>query len=165
MRLTAHLGVSLLLAMPAAMFGTALTSKIIIEGSTLRVPVAIADAKILGRFRVWSGPGTSGNESESFIVDWSQGPILISTERSQRYRVSFYVQLEPRREQLFYVVFYMYDPSKGQGYVYLPGKDEDGYRLNVSTILRGVEGHWFPASKSWDNVAKRLIAGNPIRRE
>ncbi|HKW35060.1 MAG TPA: hypothetical protein VJN92_18760 [Candidatus Acidoferrum sp.] len=158
MKLTAYLGVSLLLAMPAAMFAKAPTSKIIIEGGGLRKPIAITDPKVLSGFRIWSGPGTSGNESESLIIDWSQGPVLIPQEGLERYRVSFYVQFEPGRQSLVYLVSYVYDPLTHQGYVYLPGKGDDGYRLNVSTILRGVEGNWFRASKSWDNLARGLVA-------
>lgn len=163
MRLTTYLGVCLLLAMPAPMCGKAATSKIIIEGAGLGGPAAITDPKVLSSFRVWSGPGTSGNESESFIADWFHGPVLISQEGLQLYRVSFYVQFEPGREQLVYVVFYAYDSSNGQGYVYLPGRGEDGYGLNVSTILRGVEGNWFRASGSWDNLARRLVGKNAVR--
>src|SRR5215472_10154081 len=105
----AHLGVSLLLAMPAAMFGKTPTSNIVIEGTGLRVPIAITDPKVLSGFRVWSGPVTRRNESDSFIVDWSQGPVPIREQGLQLYRVSFYVQLEPARHELVYVVSYGYD--------------------------------------------------------
>lgn len=160
MKQTLIIGMGLLLAIPVILLGKGSTSKVIIEGNGLRAPVTITDAKVLSSFRVWSGPGTSGNETESFVVDWSQGPIPISKKDAQRYTVSFYVQLEPKREQLVYVVFYVYDPLKDQGCLYLPGKGEDWYRLNVSTIVRGVEGHWFRASKSWDNVAKQIARGS-----
>ena len=61
-------------------------------------------------------------------------------------------------EQLIYGVFYEYDPTTRHGYVYLPGKSEKWYGLNVSTILHGVEGKWFPAWSAWEGVARPLIA-------
>jgi hypothetical protein len=58
-----------------------------------------------------------------------------------------------------YVVFWEYDPRSRQGYVNLPGKADEWYRLNVSTIFHGVEGKWFRAWNRWDNMAGTLIAG------
>ena len=43
-----------------------------------------------------------------------------------------------------------------------PGRTEQWYRLDVSTILRGVEGKWFRASKLWEGVARPLIAGAEV---
>ena len=59
--------------------------------------------------------------------------------------------------RLVYVVSYSLDTSTGRGYVYLPGKKDERYRLNVSTIFRGVEGSWFRASVEWDSIARELI--------
>jgi hypothetical protein len=62
-----------------------------------------------------------------------------------------------KQEKQVYVVSYEYNPSSRQGYVYLLGKGEKWWRLNVSSILRGVEGNWFSAWSSWENVARPLI--------
>jgi hypothetical protein len=70
--------------------------------------------------------------------------------------VSFYAKLP--NERLIYVVFWEYDPTNGQGYVYLPAKADDWYRLNVGTIFHGVEGRWFLAWDTWDNVARPLVS-------
>jgi hypothetical protein len=40
-----------------------------------------------------------------------------------------------------------------------PGRTEEWYRLNVSTIFHGVEGKWFRAWSVWEGVARPLIAG------
>ena len=40
-------------------------------------------------------------------------------------------------ERLIYVVSYAFDAATGHGYVYLPGRSDKGYYLNVGTILRG----------------------------
>jgi hypothetical protein len=54
-------------------------------------------------------------------------------------------------------VFYEYDPANDQGYIYLPGKTDEWYRLNVGTIFRGVEGNWFFARDAWERIARPLI--------
>ena len=151
-----------LLVIPAELFAKAQTSKIVIKGADLSAPIEITDPNTLANFSVWTGTGTSctGNCSqpsrESFIVDWSH-PMADRPTALRRYEVSFYAKMPD--ERLIYVVFYEYDPATGHGYVYLPGRTEEWYRLNVSTILHGVEGKWFPAWSVWEGVARPLIAG------
>jgi hypothetical protein len=115
-------------------------------------------------YDVWSGPGTSSTgtraeQVDGFIVDWSRA-VTEPPKGLQRYEVSFYAKLPD--ERLIYVVFYEYDPASGDGYIYLPGRTEQWYRLDVSTIFRGVEGKWFRASKLWEGVARPLIAGAEV---
>jgi hypothetical protein len=146
----------LTISIPAPLFAKADTIKITISGTGLRTPIEITDPKILTNFRVWTGPGTSSNEAKGFIVDWSQGPVAERPKTVRRYQVSFYAKLP--NERLIYVVFYEYDPSTEPGYIYLPGKSEEFFGLNVSTISHGVEGNWFRAWSVWENVARPLIA-------
>lgn len=145
-----------LLAIPAQLFAKGVTLKIIIRGGDLKAPIEITDSKVLANFIVWAGPGTSPNETEAFIIDWSDGPGAERPKGLPRYEISFYAK-HPE-ERLVYVVFYEYDPATLRGYVYLPGKTDQWYRLNVSTILRGVEGNWFRAWSAWDDVARPLLA-------
>jgi hypothetical protein len=56
-----------------------------------------------------------------------------------------------------YVFRYQYDPSEKRGYLYLPGKEERWYEVNVRSIYRGVEGHWFRASEDFDRTVEPLI--------
>jgi len=135
-------------------FAKAPTSKITIKGSD-RKRIEITDPKILVNFRVWAGPETSSGETKSLIVDWSRGPIAEPSPRLPRYEIDFYVKLP--EERLMYVVFYEFDPSTMQGYVYLPGKRDDWYPLDVSTIYHGVEGKWFHAWSTWDELAGPLV--------
>jgi len=58
---------------------------------------------------------------------------------------------------VIYVVYYAVSPDSEQGYVYLPGKSEEWWGLNVRSILRGVEGKWFHAWSTWENIARPLI--------
>ena len=159
-RLLSVLVILVLLASPAELFAKAQTSKIIIKGTGLNVPVEITDSKTLANFSVWTGTGTGctpcpSPSPKSFIVDWSQ-PMAHHPSGLRRYEVSFYAKMPD--EQLIYVVFYEYDPGTDQGYVYLPGETEKWYRFNVSTILRGVEGKWFHAWSVWEATARPLIS-------
>ena len=61
-------------------------------------------------------------------------------------------------EELAYVVLYENDPSTEQGYVYLPGHADEHFRLNVRTILRGVEGQWLRANRAWQSAMINLPA-------
>ena len=54
-RLLSVLVILLLLAIPAELFAKAETSKIIIKGADLRVPIEITDPKTLTNFLVWTG--------------------------------------------------------------------------------------------------------------
>jgi hypothetical protein len=159
-RLLSVLVILVLLAIPADLFAKAHTSKIIIKGADLNAPVEITDSKTLANFSVWTGTGTGCTpcpppSPDSFIVDWS-APMADHPSGLHRYEVSFYAQMPD--EQLIYVVFYEYDPATEHGYVYLPGEREKWYRLNVSTILHGVEGKWFHAWSVWEAVARPIIA-------
>jgi hypothetical protein len=134
------------------------TAKIIIIGETLNGQIEIADPGILAHFNIWAGPGASSNEAQGLIVDWSQGKISAPPRRLPLYEVFFYEDAGNHQQKLAYVVSYKYDPSTGQGYVYVPGRAENWYGTNVGTIIRGVEGSWFHAWSAWQEVAAPRIA-------
>ena len=148
------------------------TTKITISGANLTNPIEITDANIVRQFQVWTGPGTRvcrggrGNcveGTEGFIVDWLAGAVAERPSELQHYEVSFYVtdaradgQTGPERRA--YVVSYEYDPVSSQGYVYLPGKDDQWYPLNSTSIYRGREGNWFRATRAWQDAVAPLVA-------
>jgi hypothetical protein len=146
----------LLLVIPAQVFAKGATVKITINGADLKSPIEITDPEVLTKFQVWSGPGTSAFNPNAggFVIDWSQA-VAEPPKGLQRYEVSFYAKLPT--ERLVYVVFYEYDPVTGRGFVYLPGRKDKWYGLNVSTIYHGVEGRWFRASSPWEVIARPLI--------
>jgi hypothetical protein len=41
--------------------------------------------------------------------------------------------------------------------MYLPGRGEEHYALNVSSIIHDVEGHWFYASDAWQRLVMPLV--------
>lgn len=153
------------LVIPARLFAKADISKITIEGADLKTPIEITDFrdfKGVG-YSPWAGPGTFVNgkaQTEGFIIDdWSQ-PVTERAKGLQRYKVSLYAKFPD--EKLVYVVLYEYDPATGRGYIYLPGRGDEWYGLNMGTIARGVEGRWYRSRTAWDSVARPLIAGAKV---
>jgi hypothetical protein len=102
-------------------------------------------------------PGTSSNEGQGLIVDWSHGTISPPPKGLPLYEVFCYADFRNQGEKQVYVVSYEYDPSTRHGYVYLPGKGDQWWGLNVSSICRGIEGSWFSAWSEWDDVARPFI--------
>jgi hypothetical protein len=156
----------LVFAVPSQLLAKAETTKITIQSLYLKAPVEIVDPVILSKFNVWTGPGTWSSDpafnanAPGFIIDWSSGVVPEVPDRLTCYKVSFYSKLP--NERLDYVVYYAqdyhaHDPSSRIGYVYLPGRDDPSYSLNVGTIIRGVEGKWFRSSNTWDDIAIPLI--------
>jgi len=143
-------------AIPVTLTAKEKTLKITVSGGNLATPVEITDPKILDNVNVWTGPGTSSNEDEGFIVQWSRGATAEPPSRLSQYLVSFYT--ERSSERPFYVVSYCYDSSRRRGYVYFPGFSEKWYSENVGTIFRGVEGDWFLSRPVWDTTVEPLIA-------
>jgi hypothetical protein len=160
---------ALLLAFSASsistpVFAKGIITRVTIKGPTLPTPVEITDAGIKD-FTPWSGPGVTINgvkQTEGFIIDWKYGPLSSRPKELPRYEVSFYGKLygQPSgaRDELVHVVLYEYDSLIGRGYVYLPGKPDEWYRLNAAKMLHdGMEGNWFRATREWDEFLKTFI--------
>jgi hypothetical protein len=142
------------LSAPSSLLAKGATVRVVITGPDIPQSIKIAEASTLTAFNVWTGPGTSSNEDVGFIVQWSQ-TVAPPPATVVRYQLSFYT--EEKVDQPSYVVFYSYDASTKLGYVYLPDAGEKGYALNIGSIWRGVEGHWFRARDDWNATALRFI--------
>lgn len=142
------------------------TTRIVVTAPSLASPIEITDSSALSDFAVWSGPGIQVNSQEQatgFIADWPRGVITDRPEGLPQYEVSFYAKyanrpLESQQEHLAYVVSYALDAAHGGGYVYLPGKGDAHYALNVRTIFRGREGHWFRATDAWNRAVMKALS-------
>ncbi len=125
----------------------AATVKIIISGPNLPAPIEVTDEQILALSNVWAGQFLDGSRS--------------SPDRpSQRipFELAFYVKFQDSNPRLMYVAYYYPDRSSQRGYIYLPGRDEPWYYLNVGTILRsGQDGRWNYASPAWESLIKPVI--------
>jgi hypothetical protein len=159
--------------------------RIEISGGTLTSPLQITDERSLKEFTFWEGPGNNGvtleNAVSGSIIDWKTGFVAQHAADLQRYEVSFYwmgcARDDPAPRDgkhecaevpvLAYVVFYEYDASSKQGFVYLPGRGDPGdlEGIDSGTIWRGpgVAGHWFRATNAWADFVSPLIAKAPHR--
>jgi hypothetical protein len=149
----------LALLAPVQLLAKGVTSRIVVSGGDLAAPLEIKGPSA-SSISVWAGRGTYANEvegSEGFIIDWVPGPVAPPPAVARRYEVSFYVA-GPRDEpeRLAYVVLYAEDAGGDSGFVYLPGRQDRWYTLNVRSISRGpgLEGNWFRATEQWRRMAQ-----------
>jgi len=162
------LAVSLLLV-PLSAVGT--TTRIVITDLERGSVTEITDRSVVSQFQVWSGqgtysgpPGQATEGTQGFIIDWSLGIVEQRPSQLRRYELRFYVaprdtyQRTGAPEELAYVVLYEHDPATGLGYVYLPGRSDEHFDLNVRSIHRRVEGHWLRANEAWQTVFASLPA-------
>jgi hypothetical protein len=161
-----------LLIAPVAAKGP--TTRIVIKDLERGSVVEITDRSVLDQFHVWSGQGTysgppgQGTEgTQGFIIDWQAGIVDQRPPSLRRYEISFYVTksrsgsvplTNAPGEELAYVVLYENDPSTRQGYVYLPGKSDEHFALNVRSIHRRLEGNWLRANHKWQTAMANLPA-------
>lgn len=154
-----------LIATTMAVAAKGATTVIRITGAELQGAVEIRDPGVLEKFNVWSGPGTFVNDveaTEGFIVDWTSGVVTDRPNLLRNFELAFYVKYANRpaaeqQDELAYVVSYSIDPGTGQGYVYLPGRADEPYRLNTQTIHRGREGQWFRATTAWQSAFNSVV--------
>lgn len=161
----AALGVLVLTSVTPVLFAKGDTAKITLTSVDFQNPIEISDPDIVKNFNVWAGAGTfmGGIEAnDGFIVDWAAGPVTDRPSGLREYEVSFYVRNVKRApgeqaDVLVYVVTYATDPGIAQGFVYLPGKADERFRLNTRAIYRRLEGNWFRASAAWQNAVRPFI--------
>lgn len=159
--------------------GSLLIASVAAKGSTTRIVLTdqlgrvteLNDRSVLDQFNLWAGRGTYSGPpdrhsegTQGFIIDWQTGIVDDRPGQLRRYEVRFYVapkrtipaslaRVESSVEELAYVVVYENDPATGKGYVYLPGKSDEHFVLNVRSIHRGgLEGHWLQASGAWQTA-------------
>jgi len=149
----AVLSVALMISVPTLVLAKGDTVKITIESADLSSPIQITDPAVR-QFQIWS----------DFIIDANR--VAHAPVGLHHYKVSFYEgcvessACHSAEPSLAYVVFYDYDPSMQEGFVYLPGGHDEFARLNMWHIYRGkaYEGHWFRATKAWDDFVKPMIS-------
>ena len=143
---------TILATLVPVMFAAALTSaaeikettKIhIFASATGAAPKEITDPRVLAMSNVFAG---------HFIGAPADVPNTLTL-----YTIAFDVQWSAGIKSSAYVVRYGVDGT-GQAFIYLPGRGEDGYQRNVSTILRtGQDGHWHRASAEWSEAIQPYL--------
>jgi hypothetical protein len=102
--------------------GFKMTVKLVVNGPGLRNDVEITDPPAIAA-NVYGG---------NFMTTTATEP----DKTWPRYRVAFYINTRERGVVLAYAVSYVRSPKTGEGFVYLPGRGEADYGLNISTVIR-----------------------------
>jgi hypothetical protein len=125
-----------------------LASSLTAKGRTRRItltcagsegPIELTDTTVTGSaFGPWGGQ----------FLDTTRAVLPAPPRASRQCEVAFYVEAGPDHAHLAYVVYYRYTPGGG-GYIYLPGRGDPWYEMNVGTILRdGRDGRWSDPSSA-----------------
>jgi hypothetical protein len=130
--------------MAAAISAKGATVRLTVAGPGLSSPVEVTSPDAIAA-NVWAG-------------DFIGHPTTEPDKAFPRYDVSFYVEPPRKPVRMMYVVYYVRNPHTGQGFVYLPGRGDEWYRLNVSTILRdGQDGKWHEAVSAWSKAIATVL--------
>jgi len=161
----AHLTATLIAAVvclaPSSVAAKGTLVRIEVKGSALSAPVEITDPAILGLFSIWTGPGVQVNDQpvhldpanqSGMFIDWPKGQVDALPAGLELFEIGF--DLGPWRPA--YVVLYGMDRA-ASGYIYLPDHDDGFGEWNTTSIAHGVEGHWFHASRAWEQRVRPLV--------
>src|SRR5271165_2573105 len=137
------------LGMPEVASAKSGTVKIVVSGGRLTSAIEITDPSILYISNVWTG----------HFIDSSRGTAKEPPRGLRRYEVSFYIQIADNNLRKKYVLYYYRNRATEPGYIYLPGKGETWYTLNVEAMFRdGKDGKWNYVSSAWEDLIKPVIA-------
>jgi hypothetical protein len=138
--------------MPLLAKGNVVTVRIDIAGAAFTKAVAVTDRNILDLSNVHAG---------AFL-----GPVTDPVDPAwPRYLITLVVEprtpmpaLPPTGVFKPYIMRYAIDPSTDERFLYLPGRGEDGYRLNTNLIIRdGHDGRWHRAAPTWSGLVNGYL--------
>lgn len=138
---------ALLLAatLPLLARGNAVTVRLDISGPTLSQPLLVtSDQQLLDLSNVYAGRflGLPVNRVDA---DWPRYVVTLVVESRTPLPTLALTGIQKR-----YVLHYALDRQSGEGFVYLPGRGEDGYRENIGIMIRDdQDGRWHHASENW----------------
>jgi hypothetical protein len=147
--------ISILLAALSQAWAKSPTVKITISGGTLAHEIEVIDPHILDLSNVWGGA----------FLDASTKSAVAPVRAVTTYEVWFYIKSGDNGLQRRYVLYYSPGLGKEKGLIYLPGRGQPWYWLNVSAILRdGKDGKWNHASTSWEELIASAISNAETAR-
>jgi len=121
------------------------TTRLTVASTALPESIEITDPAVLALSNVFAG---------AFIG----APASEPGDGLTRYTVTFDIQTLQGVKADAYVVEFCVDEMTGEGFVYLPGRDDPPYRRNVSTILRtGRDGMWHHAAPEWSDAIRPFL--------
>jgi len=141
--------IACLVSAPIGLEAKGTTVKLTLTGPGLAAPVEIVEPAILHGSNVWEG---------SFLGETLDAPPPGATAT---HTLTFEVQTPEWMRQpprTMYTVLLARDAKSGGLLLYLPGRGEPGYRVNVSSMLRDTQdGHWHRPSASWAAALARYL--------
>jgi hypothetical protein len=125
---------------PATAVGIKETARITISGPGVAPPIEVTEARVLALSNVYAGAFIGAPASEPDAA-WP------------RYAVTFDIQTRAGVKTGAYVIDYVKSRWTGEGFVHLPGRGDDRYRINIGTIMRGAQdGAWHHAAATWSEA-------------
>lgn len=132
-------------ALPLPAKGNAVTVRIDITAVASTKVVAVTDRNVLDRSHVYVGAFLGPVTDRRIDPEWPRYVITLVVEPGTPMPA-----LAPTGVFKPYVMHYAIDPATGEGFLYLPGRGEEGYRLNTNLIIRdGSDGRWHRAEPTW----------------
>jgi hypothetical protein len=75
-----------------------------------------------------------------------------------RYAVTFDIQTRDGVKATAYMLDYAKSRWTGEGFIHLPGRGDERYRINIGTIMRDMQdGAWHRASDEWRRAIDPLL--------
>lgn len=140
--------VIVLMAVPVLAKGP--VGKITIESPNLPGSVEITDPEIVNRFNPWAAQFIG-------MVGPFRRPPDVGLQTP--YQVYFYMENGHDQQELSYMLYYYPQPAGTRGYIYMPGKGEPYYPLNVRTILREEsDGRWHQSTPVWEGAFEQILS-------
>jgi len=163
----------LVLSAPGIASAKAKTLRIEISGPGLARSLQITSPELVQAFHIWNGPGVTVNgepvhldpaHQRGHFIDWPRGVANVRGAGLQRYTITFHLDAAraPTESASRYVVFYEFDSSRTDGYIYLPLWKDTQPHFN-SAISHGVEGHWFYSTAAWEQHIRGAILAQQQR--
>jgi hypothetical protein len=127
--------------------GNAKTVRVDVSGGDLSKPISITNSGLLQLSHVYAGQFL-GDRVDGVEAGWPRFDV----------RLVFVPEIPSavdasKRTERAYVLHYSLNRQTGEGYVYLPGPGEAGYRDNAGVMLRdGDDGHWHRAGSTWSGL-------------
>ena len=123
------------------------TVKLTLTGPGLVAPIEIVEPAILEASNIFAG---------SFV---GETVTVTPAVKQPIYTLTFDLQPPQHKPvRTAYAVSVARDARTGALWVYLPGRGEAGYVLNVGTILRdGKDGHWHRPPHAWAAAVARYV--------
>jgi hypothetical protein len=125
--------------------GNAKTVRLDVTGAELSKPISITNRSLLDLSHVYAGQFL-GEIVDGVETQWPRYTVRLVFEPEFALSAADANQ----RKQGAYLIHYSLDWQTGEGYVYLPGPGESGYRENAGVIMRdGHDGRWHRANDTW----------------